>query len=105
MAPSTVPPRRYQLVCSRRTVGVVNRNDCGRASVRPLTAVAVASTVTSYDVAYGSGRRESGVKIRIVVPDHRKLPGIAGAMRTNGAVTGSGIRPSVTMGSEKTIRI
>jgi hypothetical protein len=36
--------------------------------LRLLTAVAVVSTVTSYDVAYASGRFGSGVKIRIVVP-------------------------------------
>ena len=33
------------------------------------------------------------------------VPGTAGLMRTNGAETGSGIRPSVTIGSENTIRI
>jgi hypothetical protein len=67
--------------------------------------VALTSTVTSYDVAYGSGRFGSGVKIRMVVPDHLNVPGIAGVIRTNGAVTGFGIRPSVTIGSEKTMRI
>ena len=30
---------------------------------------------------------------------------MAGAMRTNGAVTGDGMRPRVTIGSENTIRI
>jgi hypothetical protein len=45
------------------------------------------------------------VKIRIVVPDQRNVPVIAGRMVTNGAVTGSGMRPSTTIGSEKTIRI
>ncbi len=44
--------------------------------------------------------------MRIVVPDQRNVPpGIAGAMVTNGAVTGCGIRPSATIGSENTIRI
>ena len=38
----------------------------------------------------------------MVVPDQRSVPLIAGWMRRNGAVTGSGIRPSLTIGSEKT---
>ncbi len=54
----------------------------GFASVRPLTAAAVASTVTSYRVAYGSGVFASGVKMRIVVPDQRNAPGMAGVMVT-----------------------
>ena len=41
----------------------------------------------------------------MVVPDQRKLPAMAGTMRTNGAVTGDGMRPSLTIGSENTIRI
>ncbi len=41
----------------------------------------------------------------MVVPDQRKVPDMAGAMRTNGAVTGDGMRPNVTIGSENTIRI
>jgi hypothetical protein len=41
----------------------------------------------------------------MVVPDHLNVPRIAGSIRTNGAVTGCGIRPSVTIGSEKTTRI
>jgi hypothetical protein len=45
------------------------------------------------------------VKIRIVVPDHRNVPGISGTTRTKGAVTRAGMRPSVTIGSENTIRI
>src|SRR5690606_17253959 len=44
--PLTVSPRRYQLVLSSLTVGVVNVNVSGFASLRPLTAVAVVSTVT-----------------------------------------------------------
>ena len=46
-----------------------------------------------------------GVKIRMVVPDHRKVPAIAGAIRTYGGLTTAGMRPSVTIGSEKTMRI
>src|SRR5688572_1022230 len=41
----------------------------------------------------------------MVVPDQRNVPVIAGEIRTNGATTFSGILPSVTIGSEKTIRI
>ena len=41
----------------------------------------------------------------MVVPDQRKPPAMAGVMRTNGAVTGDGMRPNVTIGSEKTMRI
>ena len=33
------------------------------------------------------------------------MPASAGVMRTNGARTGDGMRPSVTIGSENTIRI
>src|SRR4051794_5647176 len=43
--------------------------------------------------------------MRMVVPDQRSVPAIGGRMVRNGAVTGSGIRPSVTMGSEKMTRI
>jgi hypothetical protein len=77
----------------------------GAASLRPLTAVAPASTVTSNFVACGSGFDRSGVKIRTVVPDQRYSPAIAGRIRTNGTRTGCGILPSSTIGSEKTIRI
>ena len=87
------------------TVGVVKLNWWGRPSRRPLTAVAVAAIVTSYLVAYGSGRLASGVKMRMVVPDHRNEPGIAGVTLKNGAVTRAGMLPSVTIGSEKTTRI
>jgi hypothetical protein len=66
--------------------------------------MAVVSMVTSYVVAKGSGCLGSGVKIRIVVPDHRKVPGAAGVIRKNGARTIAGIRPSATIGSEKTTR-
>src|SRR5687768_12102323 len=38
----------------------------------------------------------------MVVPDQRKVPATAGWILKNGAVTGLGIRPSVTIGSEKT---
>ena len=67
--------------------------------------MAVAAIVTSYLVAYGSGRFASGVKIRIVVPDQRNEPGIAGVTVKNGAVTRAGTLPSATIGSEKTTRI
>jgi hypothetical protein len=43
--------------------------------------------------------------MRTVVPDQRNVPGIAGEIRTNGASTRAGIRPTVTIGSENTIRI
>jgi hypothetical protein len=45
------------------------------------------------------------VKISSFVPDQRNVPGTAGSMRKNGAVTGWGMRPSTTMGSEKVTRI
>ena len=45
------------------------------------------------------------MKIRIVVPDHRHSPLMAGAIRTHAGVGFDGIRPSATIGSEKTIRI
>ena len=96
---AAVPPDALEPHGRRREIKRVRR--C--SSFRPLTAVAVVSTVTSYLVENGSGR--SGVKIRIVVPDHRNDPLTAGAMRTNGARTWSGILPSVTIGSENTIRI
>ena len=41
----------------------------------------------------------------MVVPDQRNDPLTAGVIRTKGACTTSGIFPSVTIGSEKTIRI
>ena len=90
---------------SSLTVGVVNEKVYGSASLRPLTAVADVSTVTSYSVANGNGGFGFGVKIRRVVPDHRNVPAIAGAIRTNGARTTAGMRPRVTIGSEKTMRI
>ena len=40
----------------------------------------------------------------MVVPDQRNAPGTAGEIRKNGAFTGDGIRPSVTIGSENTTR-
>ena len=82
MDASARPPRRYVSVRSSFTVGVVKLNVYGSPSVRPLTAAAVASTVTSYRVAYGSGVFASGVKIRIVVPDQRNAPGMAGVILT-----------------------
>ena len=105
IAPSARSPRRYQSVFKSFTVGVVKLNWYGSASRRPLTAIAVVSTVTSYLVANGNGGFTSGVKINVVVPDQRKLPGIAGLIWTNEAVTRAGIRPSTTMGSENTTRI
>ena len=98
------PSRRYQFVWSSFTVGVVKLKVCGCSRRRPLTATALASIVTSYRVANGSGFFGSGVKIRIVVPDQRNVPGTEGAIRKNGARTGDGILPSVTIGSEKTTR-
>src|SRR5918994_1703026 len=77
----------------------------GCAGLRPLIAVADASIVTSYFVAFGRRASLAGVKIRIVVPDQRKVPGTAGAILKNGAVTGCGIRPSTTIGSENVTRI
>jgi hypothetical protein len=53
------------------TVGVVKLKVYGRASVRPLTAVAVAATVTSYRVAVGSSCLGSGVKTSSVGPAQR----------------------------------
>ena len=67
--------------------------------------MALAAIVTSYLVAYGSGRFASGVKTRIVVPYQRNEPGIAGVTLKNGAVTRAGTLPSATIGSEKTTRI
>src|SRR3954462_9404219 len=40
--------------------------------------------------------------MRMDVPDHRNVPGSAGWILKNGAVTGFGIRPNATIGSEKT---
>ena len=51
MGAPALPPRRYQCVSRSFTVGVVKLNTCGPASVRPLTAAALASIVTSYLVA------------------------------------------------------
>ena len=82
----------------------MNENLTGSASFRPLTAVADGSIVTWYVVAYGRGRFGSGVKMRIVVPDQRNVPCSAGEILKNGGRTRAGIRPSVTMGSEKTTR-
>ena len=75
-AASKRPPGRYQLVWSRFAVGVMKLNVYGAASLRPLTAVVPASIVTSYFVA--SGSRFAGVRIRMVVPDHRYVPATAG---------------------------
>ena len=60
--------------------------------------------VTSYRVENGSGRLGSGVKIRIVVPDHRNVPATAGEILKKGARTTDGMRPRATIGSENTIR-
>src|SRR3954452_3378067 len=43
--------------------------------------------------------------MRMGVPDQRKLPATVGEILKNGARTGDGMRPSVTIGSEKTTRI
>src|SRR5262245_8432629 len=42
--------------------------------------------------------------MRIVVPDQRNVPGTDGEILKNGARTVAGMRPSVTIGSEKTTR-
>ncbi|MFN8057744.1 MAG: hypothetical protein U0Q12_01165 [Vicinamibacterales bacterium] len=42
------------------------------------------------------------MKIRIVEPDHRKVPGTVGRIRKPSTVTGSGMRPSSTIGSKMT---
>src|SRR5205823_9753573 len=97
--------RRYQSFESSRTVGVVKVNEYGRASFRPLTAVALAAIVTSYRVACGSGVFGFGVNTRIVGPAHRNVPLRAGAIEKNGATTSSGMRPRVTIGSENRTRI
>ena len=68
--------------------------------MRPLTAAALGAIETEYFVAKGSGFFGSGVKIRMVVPDQRNVPGTDGDILKNGARTGEGIRPSVTIGSE-----
>src|SRR5688572_17188301 len=65
-------------------------------------AFADLSIVTLYSVANGRGL--SGVKISVVVPDHRNFPGTAGAILKNGATTGSGILPRTTIGSLNTTR-
>jgi hypothetical protein len=44
------------------------------------------------------------VKIKVSVPDHRKEPGRPGRIWQKGAVTGWGMRPRATMGSENTTR-
>src|SRR5262249_14411233 len=96
---------RYHSVRMRRIVGVMKENVDGLPSVLPLIAFAVPSIVTSYFVAYGSGDFGSGVKISVVVPDQRNVPGIAGATLNQGGVTSFGILPTTTIGSEKTTRI
>jgi hypothetical protein len=45
------------------------------------------------------------VKTRIVVPDQRNVPLMAGVTWKNGGRSGDGIRPRDTIGSEKTTRI
>ena len=77
---SNRPPWRNQRADVRRTVGVVNEKANGFGSRRPDTLAAVVSIVTVYRVAYGSGAAGSGVKIRIVVPDQRHAPFIAGVI-------------------------
>src|SRR5919198_764915 len=102
-AASKRPPGRYQFVCSSRAVGVVKVRVYGWARRRPLSAVALVSIVTSYFVA--SGSRFAGVKIRMVVPDQRNVPFTAGLILKNAGRSRSGMRPSATIGSEKTMRI
>src|SRR6185436_4579895 len=83
-------------------VGVVNVNSTGSSRVLPATERAFSSIVTVYCVAYGSCL--SGVKMSVVVPDHRNMPFTLGEMWNHGAVTGLGIRPRTTIGSEKSTR-
>src|SRR5437016_2543435 len=74
-------------------------------SAWPATDFASASTVTSYCVANGSGVFGSGVKISVVVPDHRNVPLIAGATWNHGTTRSFGTFPTTTIDSEKTTRI
>src|SRR4051794_16997218 len=78
-------------------------NEYGVASRRPLIAAVPASMVTSYFVA--SGSRLAGVKIRIVVPDHLKVPAAAGVMWKNAGFSFGGTVANETIGSENTTRI
>src|SRR5947209_10497370 len=86
-------------------VGVVKEKLYAFPSVLPLTAFAVASMVTSYFVANGSGVFGSGVKMSVVVPDQRNVPFTAGAMWNQGTASSLGIFPTATIGSLKTTRI
>ena len=61
---------------SSRALGVVNVKVYAVASFRPLIAAVPASMFTVYLVANGS--RLAGVKMRIVVPDHRNVPAAFG---------------------------
>src|SRR6186997_2892038 len=85
-----------------RAVGVTKLNAWVAASRRPLTAAVPASMVTSNFVASGNGL--AGVKIRMVAPDQRKLPGTAGVMWKKAGRSLAGTVASATIGSEKTTR-
>src|SRR5438552_18600363 len=86
-------------------VGVMNEKLVVLSSVLPDTAFALESIVTSNFVANGKGVFGSGVKISVVVPDHRNVPFTGGSMRNHGAATLLGIFPTTTIGSLKTTRI
>src|SRR5437016_10410570 len=75
------------------------------SSVLPDTAFAPESIATSNFVANGSGVFGSGVKISVVVPDHRNAPFTTGSMWNHGATTVFGIFPTTTIGSLNTTRI
>src|SRR5258708_779 len=103
--PSAFFARRYQLVFSSRTVGVMNENVYERSSALPASDLAVSSIVTSYLVANGKGVFSSGVKISVVVSDQRKAPLMAGATWNQGTTSALGTLPTTIIGSEKTTRI
>src|SRR5205814_409176 len=76
----------------------------GSPRVAPSTDCADASIVTAYAVAYGIFSRSAGVKMSVRVPDQRNVPGSFGLMWNQGTTTGSGMRPSTTIGWENTTR-
>ena len=83
-------------------MGVMKLKVYGVARRRPLTAVVPASIRTSYFVA--SGSRLAGVKIKTVVPDHRKVPATVGVMWKKDGRRPGGTVAIATIGSEKTTR-
>ena len=83
----------------------MNVSSYGSPSVRPATLAAEPSTRTVKRVAYGNGADPSGEKMRVFVPDQKKLPATAGVMRIQGGAVPGGALPKATMGSEKMTRI